>query len=71
VGVVGITDRRPQHGTALVGDQLLQVWVAIIRRGLKFAAKGGLRVIDENRKIPFALIANEIRPIVGDEFGEQ
>ena len=32
VGVVGVADRRPQHEAALLGDQLLQIGIAIIGR---------------------------------------
>jgi len=70
VGIVGIADRRPDDGAALVCDQLLQVGIAIIGCGFEIAAKGGLRVTDESRPIQVAVELDENRPIIGNQFGK-
>ena len=51
VGVVGIADRRPDDGAALVRDQLLQIGIAIVGGGLEIAAERGLGIADEGRPI--------------------
>ena len=55
VGVVGIADQRPDDGAALVRDQLLQIGIAIVGRGLEIAAEGGLGIGDEGRPIQMAV----------------
>ena len=71
VRVVGIADRRPDHVAALLRDQLLQIGIAIVGRGLEVAAEGRLRIGDERRENRLAVVADEERLVVGDELGEQ
>ena len=71
VGVVGIADQGPDDGAVLLRDQFLQERIAIVRRGFEVAAKGGLGVGDEGRKIQTAVELDHERPIIGDQFGEQ
>ena len=68
---VGIADRRPDHEAAFVGDQLLQIRVAIIRGGFKVAAERRFRISEDHRKIRLAGEADKERLVVGDEFREQ
>jgi len=69
--VVGIADQRPDDAAALFRDQLLQIGIAIIRRGLEIPAEGGLGIGDEGGKIQMPVILDQERAIVGDQFGEQ
>jgi hypothetical protein len=69
--IVGIADQRPDDRPALIGDQLLQVWIAIIGRGLEVAAKGRLRIGDEGRPIQMAVVLDQERPIIGNQFGNR
>ena len=71
MGVVGVADRRPQHEAALLGDQLLQIGVAIIGGGFEVAAERGFRIVDHRREKEFAFEAHEERLVVGDEFGAE
>ena len=71
VGVVGIADQRPDDAAALVLDQLLQIGIAIVGRGLEVAAEGRLRIGDEGRPVEMAVIFDQERPVVGDQLGEQ
>jgi hypothetical protein len=74
VGVVGVTNQRPDDVTALVRDQLLQIRIAVIGRALGelvLDPEGRLRVVDHGRKIIMSGIFDQERPVVGDAFGKQ
>ena len=45
--------------------------IAIVGRGLEIAAERGLGIADEGRPIEMAVILDQERPVVGDQFGEQ
>ena len=68
---VGIADQRPDDGAALGRDLLLQIRIAVIGRGLEVAAEGGFGIADEGRPIEMAVILDQERAVVGDQFGEQ
>jgi hypothetical protein len=71
VRIVGIADQRPHHRAALVGDQLLQIGVAVIGGRFKIAAERGLGIADEGRKIQTAVELDQERAIIGDQLGKQ
>src|SRR5690606_7208728 len=66
-GVVGITDRRPD-GPAIIVDLVLYHRVTIVGDGIK-AAEFFFRIVDDNRHQQLALVGNENRPVIDDEFG--
>ncbi len=68
---VGITDQRPDDGAALGRDLLLQIGIAIVGGGFEVAAEGGLGIADESRPVEMAVILDQERAVVGDQFGEQ
>ena len=66
VRIVGIADQRPDDGATLFLDQLLQIGIAIVGRGLEIAAEGRLRIGDEGRPVQMAVILDHERLVVGD-----
>ena len=66
---IGIADRRPDR-PAVRFDFLLNEGVAIVGHGQK-APEFLLGIVDEHGKEQFALVGNDDRFVVGDEFGEQ
>src|SRR5262249_58999269 len=71
MSVIGIADRRPDDGTALVRDQLLPIGIAIIGRSLEVAAERGLRIGNEGRPVEMAVELDQERPVVGNQLGKQ
>ena len=69
-GIVAIRNGRPDH-PALGLDQADHVTVLEVGRRLEIAAEGGLRIVEQNRRIEMPVVAHQERTIVGDEFGEQ
>ena len=69
--IVGIADQRPHDDAALVRDQLLQIGIAIVGRGLEVAAESGLGIADERRKVQTPVELDQKRTIVGDQLSEQ
>ena len=71
VGVVGVADRRtrswfrPSRRSAYAGTDRDS------QRRFRSRRRTWFRIGHENRKVPFALIVDEVRPIIGDELGEQ
>ena len=69
MGVVGVSDQRPDHIAAFVGNDLLQIGIAVVGLGLELAAERGLGVAYEDRVVGVALETDVERLVVGDEFG--
>src|SRR5690606_26972783 len=68
---VGIADRRPPDRAALLGDQFLQIRIAIIRRRLEFTAERRFGIGGDGGKEELAVNPDHERLVVGDEFRKQ
>ena len=67
-GEEGIADRRPKHPA--VGFDLFDVHRIAVVGDCEKAAELRFWVVDENRDEKFALVADQDRAVVGDEFGK-
>jgi hypothetical protein len=70
MGIIGEADRRPQHEAALVGDEFLQIRIAVVGRGLEIAAERRFRIIDQRREKRLPVEPHIEGLIIGDEFRE-
>jgi hypothetical protein len=67
-GVIAEPDQWPQH-PAFSLDQFADIGVTVIGFGFEHAAELGFRVGKQNRRIQLALIAEQDRLVVGNDFG--
>src|SRR5207302_1058280 len=56
---------------ALLRDQLIHRRVPVVGRRRKLPAESRLWVVDKHRRVPAALVADDDRPVIRDEFGEK